>query len=136
MKLFNWKRRYFKRKLHGVECMIEDLLFKRFKTREIREEIRQEYDNLRSKLDVLDAKIKSQKDKPTMEKEEIARLDDQKVLIERDIERYLSQMKSLDLEIMGSKPTAEYQDGVQGINQQLDSLQELVEMLRSYIKII
>ena len=112
--------------------MIEDLSFKRFKTREIREEIRVEYDNLKSKLSILETQIKAQKDSPTMEKGEIARLDDQKVLLDRDIERYLKQMKGLDLEVEGSRPTAEYPDGVQGINQQLDSLRELIGMLEDY----
>ena len=132
--LFNWKYRYFLKKKRGVEAMIEDLCFKRFKILEIREEIRQEYDNLKSKLFVLEPQINSQKEKPTMEKGEIARLDDQKVLLDRDIERLLGQMKSLDLEVIGSKPTEEYRDGVQGINAQIDSLQELKGMLKSYTK--
>lgn len=116
--------------------MILDLEFKRFKTAEIREEIRQEYDNSRSRLSILEAQIASQKEKPTMEKGEIARLDDQKTLLERDIERFKQQMKGLDLEIQGSKPTPEYQDGVQGISQQLDALRELVGMIKDYIKTI
>jgi len=130
----NWKYRYFLKKLRGVESMIEDFQFKRFKTREIREEMRQEYDNLKAKLSVLETQIKTQKEKPTMEKGEIARLDDSKVLLDRDIERYANQMKALDLEVEGSKPTAEYHDGVQGINDQLDALRELYQMLQDYIK--
>lgn len=114
--------------------MIEDLLFKRFKTREIREDIRQEYDNQKSKLSLLESQIKAEEAKPTMEKGDFARLGDEKVLLERDIERYLQQMKALDLEIQGSKPTAEFHDGVQGINDQLDALRELAEMLKEYIK--
>lgn len=114
--------------------MIEDLKFKRFKTQEIREEIRQEYDNLKSKLSVLDAQIESQKSHPTMKKDEVARLDDKKVLIEKDLKRFEEQMEGLDLEISGSKPTAEYQNGVQGIGDQLDALRELSSMLRSYMK--
>lgn len=132
MKIFNWKQRYFKKKLRGVESMIEDLLFKRFKTLEIREEVRQEYDNQKSKLAVLDVQIKSRE--PTLKKDELAKLADQKVLIERDIERYLGQMKGLDLEVHGSRATNEYPEGVQGINDQLESLRELVGMLREYIK--
>jgi len=114
--------------------MIEDLLFKRFKTREIREDIRQEYDNQKSKLSLLESQIKAEEAKPTMEKGDFARLGDEKVLLERDIERYLQQMKALDLEIQGSNPTAEFHDGVQGINDQLDALRELAEMLKEYIK--
>lgn len=132
----NKQKQYFKKKLQGVQNMIWDLEFKRFKTKEIREEIRQEYDDLRAKLNILDAQILSEKNKPTMEKGEIARLDDKKVLIKRDIERLEGQMKGLDLEIEGSKPCEEYKDGVQGVNDQLDALRELVGMLEAYIRML
>ena len=85
-------------------------------------------------MSILEAQIKAQKEKPTMEAGEIARLDDQKVLLERDIERFKEQMKGLDLEVHGSKPTAEYHDGVQGVKQQLEALRELVGMLKDYLK--
>lgn len=135
--LTNWKYRYFRKKLRGVQFMIADLEFKRAKTRMIREEIRQEYDNQKSKLMVLETQIESEESKPDefkMEKGEFARLGDQKVLLENDIEKFTQQMKGLDLEIAGSKPTAEFHDGVQGINDRLDALRELVGMLHDYIK--
>ena len=111
-----------------------DLLFKKAKTQSIREEIRVEYDNMRSKLATLENQIKTQKEHPTMEAGDIARLDDQKVLLDKDIERLLGQMKGLDLEVEGSGKTNEYPDGVQGLNQQIDALRELQIMLKSYIK--
>ena len=132
--MFNKEKKYFQKKLKGVQYMIWDLQFKRAKTKMIREEIRMEYDNCNSRLSVLQDEIKKQAEKPSMEKGEIARLDDKKVLLDRDIERFLGQMKGLDLEINGSKPTQEYQDGVQGINHQLDALRELQGMLKDYIK--
>ncbi len=132
--IFNKQRKYFKKKLEGVQKMIWDLQFKREKTLVIREEIRQEYDNLKAKLHNLDGQIKSQKETPTMKQEEIARLDDQKLILDKDIERKLNLMKSLDLEVNGTKPTNEYPDGVDGVNQTLDSLRELQKMLRDYIK--
>ena len=130
----NKQKKYFKGKLDGVQRMIWDLEFKRAKTQMIREEIRQTYDNLKSRLHILEEDIKKQKETPTMEKGDIARLDDQKVLLERDITRYEAQMKGLDLEVNGSKQTAEYPDGVQGINDQLDALRELKGMLGEYIQ--
>lgn len=132
--LFSWKYRHFSSKIRGVEKMIEDLIFKRAKTQSIREDVRVEFDNLKSKLSTLEGQIASQKEKPSMEAGDIARLDDQKNLLDRDIERLLGQMKGLDLEVVGSKPTSDYPDGVQGINQQLDALRELQIMLKSYIK--
>lgn len=123
--------------------MVWDLEFKRFKTREIREEMRQQYDNLKHRLALLEEKIKSEKEKPTMEAGDIARLDDDKVRLERDIDRLLNGkaddpslvcIKGLDLELEGSKPTVDYPQGVQGVAQQLDALRELKGLLTDYIK--
>ena len=128
------KKVYFKEKLVGVRKMIWDWEFKREKTRMIREEIRVEYDSLKSRLELLESQIKAQKDKPTMEKGDIARLDDQKVVMTRDMERYKEQMKNLDAEINGSTKTNDFPEGVQGISQTIDSLNELVVMISEYIK--
>lgn len=127
--MFNKKKQYFKRKLDSVVKTIWDLEFKREKTLTIREEIRQEYENQKAKLEVLQARIKSEKDEAERKK-----LDDNEALLTRDIERFEAQMKGLDLEVSGSKPTEEYRDGVQGINHQIDSLHELRMMLQQYIK--
>ena len=69
-----------------------------------------------------------------MEDGEIKRLDDDEVLLKRDIERYEAQMKQIDLDIAGSQPTNEHPDGISGINDQLDSLRELKQMITEYIK--
>lgn len=162
--MFNAKKDYFREKLKSVEKLIWDLEFKRFKTREIREEVRQEYDSQNSKFAVIDTQIKSQLKDPTkvcevhnpekgaeakhkdhgkcvceyidnhMDVNEIERLYDQKTLIKRDIERFLAQIKNLDLETEGSVPTPELQEGYQGIAQQLDALRELQGMLKSYVQ--
>lgn len=130
----NWKYRHFAKKLRGVEKMIEDLIFKRFKTLEIREQIRQEHDNNRARLSSIESQIEVQKTTPTMEQGEIARLDDTKILLQREIDRLQAQMKDLDLEVHGSKPTAEYQNGVEGIDHQIDALYELKQMVKAYLK--
>src|SRR3990167_3622679 len=134
MILFNKQKKHFKDKLQGVQRMIWDLEFKRAKTQSIREDIRVEFDNLKGKLNALESQIETQKKTPTMEVGDIARLDDNKVLLDKDIERLLGQMKGLDLEVSGSKKTSEYPDGIQGIDQQLDALRELQLMLAAYIK--
>lgn len=131
--MFNWKVRYFYKKLRGVECTIADLEFKRFKTREIREEVRQVYDTCKAKLLSVETTIAQQKESKTMPEDDVKRLDDEVVRMKRDIERYESQMKALDLEVDGSKPTNEYPEGVNGITQQIDALRELHGMLKDYI---
>ncbi len=160
----NKEKKYFKQKLEGVQKMLWDMEFKIQKTRMIREEIRQEYDNLKSKLNVLEAQLKSQSETPILKKEvapenpisenkvvltaeqekeetvrlkakeELARLEDNKVILDKEIEKKIEQMKALDIEINGSKQTNEYPEGVQGITQYIDNLQELKLMLKEYIK--
>jgi chromosome segregation ATPase len=132
--IFNEKKKYFRKKLDGVKKMVWDLEFKREKTRTIREEIRQEYDKGRAQLTILEAQIKSQKEKPTMEKGEIARLDDRETLLKRDVERFKMQIDGLDAEVNGAAPTEQVREGVQGINQQIDALRELDEMLKDYVR--
>lgn len=132
--MFNKKKKYFKNMLEGVERMIWDREFKRNKALIIREEVRQEYDKNKAKLDIIQTQIKAQKESPTLEEGEIKRLDDQEIILKRDIERYEAQMKQMDLDVQGSKKTNEYPDGFVGINDELDSLRELQVMVKNYIK--
>lgn len=132
--MFNKKRKYFNWKLNAVQKMIWDMEFKREKTLMIREGIRNEYDAIQSKLHIVNTQIEAlpvNKEKWTDEQK---RLDDQKILLIRDSERLVNQMKSLDLEVYGSKKTNEYPEGVDGIDQQLDALRELQAMIKGYIK--
>ena len=132
--MFNEQKKYFKQKLNGVKKMIWDLEFKRHKTREIREEVRVEYDTTKSRLSSIELQIKEQTEKPTLDKGEIARLDDTKVLMEKKIKDFEVQMSDLDTEIIGTKSNDRYPEGLVGINDQLEALRELITMLNKYIK--
>ena len=134
--MFNKKKKYFKSLVDANQRTIWGLEFKRFKALEIREEIRQSYDVSKAKLEVLNNQINQQKENPTLEEGEIKRLDDRKVLLEKDIKGYEEQIKGLDIEINGSKPTAELQNGYLGISGQIDAYRELLEMLKKFIKSI
>lgn len=125
------KKAYFKSRLESTTGTIWDLEFKVFKTREIREEIRQSYDQMCSRIQSYDEQIKNwPADKPEAERKTI---EDQKVLAERDAERYVKQMQMLDAEVDGLKPTAENPQGQVGINEQIDSLREVQGMLKDYL---
>lgn len=131
--MFNTHKDYFKKKLKGIQAMIWDLEFKRYKTFYVREQIRQEYDNLRSRLEILKTQIASEKDKPTMPEGDMKRLEDDEIRMNKDIERKLAQMNSLDIEVNGSKPTAELPEGHQGLNDTLEALRELTQVTKKYI---
>lgn len=114
--------------------MTWDWEFKKFKLQHTREEKRRMFDGLKSQLQNLEALIKAQAENPTMEKGEIARLDDDKVLLEREIERALEGVKAIDAEIDGLPPSHEYPDGVSGVTQQMDALQELRGLYEQFME--
>ena len=123
------KKSHFFSKLKGTRGMRWDLEFKAAKTKQIREEIRKEYDFMQSRIASFTEALKDEKDEGKKGK-----LEDDKTRAERDAERLLAQIKGLDIEITGSKPTEQYPEGVQGINQQIESLMEVENMLKKHIK--
>lgn len=126
------QKNHFKQKLDGVGKMIWDLDFKKYKTREIREDIRKLYDNAKSRKYGLEEQIKNwPADKDAGDK---ARLEDEVVRLTKDIERNEAQLKDLDMQVEGAKPSPQYPDGVSGINDQIDSLMELKQMLKDWTK--
>jgi chromosome segregation ATPase len=125
------RREHFKNKLKAVEKSIWDLEFKRFKVREIREEVRAEYDNKKSKLAALEREMVEQKE-GVISKEEREEMEKNKAILTEDINRHMQQMADLDTDIVGA-PATEQSPGKPGINLELDSYRELAEMLRIYI---
>lgn len=126
------KKNYFKQRLQGTERLVWDLEFKMFKTREIREDIRKEYAQMKARLFTVEEQIKNfPADKDQADK---ARLEDQKVLLDKDTLRFQAQIEQLDIEVEGTKPTEKYPDGVDGIVQQIGSLKEVQTMLKDWIK--
>lgn len=126
------KKDYYKQRLDAVERQIWDLEFKIFKSKEIREDVRKEFDSTKSRIESLKTQFKNwPKDRPEGDKK---RVEDDILRAERDLQRYEAQLKQIDLEIEGSKPTNEYPDGVIGATHNIDSLNELKKMLQDFIK--
>lgn len=135
----NWKKKYFKDKLRGVDKLILDLEFKRFKTLDIREDKRIEYDNLKAKVSFLDKEMadddaKKSDDPSKLEAGERARLDDEKVRLLASIERHIKAMEDLDHDIHGVPANDTYPEGIQGMAGQLDMLRELRLVVENAIK--
>lgn len=66
--------------------------------------------------------------------DQLERLYDQVQVLGNDVQRYAAQMAQMDIDVQGSPKTNEYPDGVDGINQQLESLRELQMMIKAFIK--
>jgi hypothetical protein len=125
----NSKKSHYKNKLKGTTKMRWDLEFKVNKTEQIREEVRKEYDYMKSRIDTIEQSAKNEKDEAQK-----ANILDKKIVAEKDAERLLNQIKALDVEINGTTPNEQYRDGVTGIVDQIATFRELEEMLRKYIK--
>jgi len=126
------QKKHFTRKLEDVTRTIWDEEFKRFKALEIREDIRKEYDNVRSKIEALTGQIKAQKDLKA--KDEVKRIEDLKVQLENTKTQHEQDMERIDIQVKGLKKCAEHPHGIAGSNQMIEQLRELQSMIKTYIK--
>jgi predicted nucleic acid-binding Zn-ribbon protein len=125
----NKRKKHFKNKLEGIDQMIWDWEFKKFKLEIQREEKRQEYDGLKSRLEVVTTQLKA----VDLKSDESKALVDQQVLLESELKEVLESIQGIDAEIGGLPPSAENPEGVTGINQQLDAIFELKEIYKAYV---
>jgi hypothetical protein len=122
------KRAHFMAKKKATREMRWDLEFKIFKTREIRDDVRAQYDNAKAMAYNLDKQLEAI-EAGAPEREELQKQLD---MLNADASRYEGQMRMLDREVNGSKP--EDEEGVIGILEQIESLRELEKMLGDYIQ--
>lgn len=128
------EKQYCEKKLVGFQYGLYDIYFKMFKVKVRREETRQNYDGSKSKLEALNTQIKTQKEKPTMPQGDIARLDDDKVRLEKDIQDLEHNLKVWDEVLGGAKPSAENPEGLSGLQQEIDNARDTIEIMKLYIK--
>lgn len=144
--MFNQKKKYFIKKLEGVQKMIWDLEFKTEKVSVVREGLRREYDGAKAKLESIENRIKTFPIEKTKWTDEQKRVEDEKNVLILNIEGlrngdgsisragYKDHLRDLDLEINGSPKNKEFPEGLNGIVQQIVGLRELQGILKMYIK--
>lgn len=132
-KFLNKDYRYFRKKLKGVDFMILDLEFKRYKTQEIRNEVHSLYDSKKAELLALEEKVKKERKEKKLPEGDIKRIEDDVERSKAEIKKFEEQLKGLDAEIYGLKPSADFPQGHQGIEDQIEALHELQEMLKDYM---
>lgn len=132
--LLDWRYRHFYKKIRPMYKMIEDEKFSRFKTYQLKEEVRVEYDNEKSRLANTENKLK-EKEKTIAEigEDEYKRLEDEKVRAEVRIQRLKEEMDELTAKADGSRPTNEHPDGLHGNTQTIDKLYDLIDFVKEYI---
>ena len=137
-KIFKKQYRHFKKKYKDVDHAIWDLEFKKYKTLEIREEVRVEFDNKKAEIQNIQEQIKREKDKKhddktRMPEGDIARLEDDIVRKTKDMQILQGRIQGLDIEVVGCAPTNEIPEGHLGLNDQLKAHHELKQMCKHYM---
>jgi chromosome segregation ATPase len=126
------KKDAMKGMLLRTRAQIWELEFKVFKAREIREDIRQQYDQMLSRIQMFQQKIDEWP--ADGDQGEKARVADDKTRAEAEAARYLRQMQMLDAEVDGIKPSSDNPNGQVGISEQIDGLREVEGMIKDMIK--
>lgn len=123
--VFNWKYRFFMKKISDVERSILEYEFKIAKSRQVREGVRQDRDRaLESAKRLSVALTGATKDQTIDLEKQIATQED-------NAKRFEAQMKMVDDQIQGTKPS-ESDPGQQGIIDIIASLTELLTMYKDY----
>ena len=135
-KTFN-KKSYFKKQYKDLRIQLADLEFKRFKTKEGREEIRQYYTDLKAKREGLVAEMKRQDElepgtEGKLSQGERNRLDDDLVRLDLQIKQTEEGRKKGDPGdyIMNLKG---FDQMLNQLNSQIDQIRSLRELIKEYI---
>lgn len=121
------KKRQFEEKIKQVQATIWDLQFKLHKTAEIREDVRKEYDQAQAQLHSLKERKDESKEAKAQTQKEIE-------FYEGAANRFKAQLENLDIEMHGLTATPENPEGYTGIQQQIESYEELKAMLSNYVR--
>lgn len=124
LNIFNWKYRFFGKKIKQVRNALADLEFKLFKVREMREERRKQRDMAVQTLDQITARLATQEDETLK-----AQKDEQ----EKYLKHVTDQIDALDIEINGAKAT-DTTNEYNGVVQQIEAAVQLLEMYKEYRK--
>ena len=123
------KKGHFKKQIKRATEALWTLEFRLFEAREMREERRRQRDRSQEDLNVLDNRLPQ--DMPQEEKDSL--LAKRKEM--QEYHEYITdQLKALDIEIEGLKPSEKDPQGYQGILDQIDALRGRIEMYKDYIK--
>jgi len=133
--LTDWRYRYWSKKIKGMKKMIEDEKFSKYKALSLREEVRQEYDQEKSRLALIEEKIKNKKETiKELGKDEFERIKDEKVRADKRIEGLKRDMDQLTTKVFGGKPSMEHPAGEIGNDQTIEKLYDLIDTVKRYIK--
>ena len=131
------RNRFFKSRVKEADRLIWEEEFNIFKLRNAREKVRKDRDDRSARLSDLNARITKESEAGGLKEtnpDEFKRLEDDKVLLERDITRFENQMDDIDIELNGTDASDKYPDGIIGIDEKIDLYSEAKGLFKKYIK--
>lgn len=125
-------KKYFQKQYKDLVFQIADIEFKRFKTKEGREELRQEYDKMKSKREVLKEQIELEKKAGKKSIDEIKGMEDDLVRLEQQI-KYTEEGKPDSDQSNYVMNLKDFDSAIALNNSQIDQLRSLRGLLKEYI---
>jgi hypothetical protein len=126
------KKKFFENELYFLKKRIWNIEFQVSEKKQMRESVRKEYDFMSARIESITQSIANfPKDGNEEDKK---RIEDDKVRAETDLRALEAQMRGLDIEIYGTKPCADYHDGVMGLTGEIESLRVIELSLKDWIK--
>lgn len=127
------QKAYYKNKLKGFQRMIWDLELQRFTNGSLREQAREEYDQLMSRKDALE-KQEPPKDITVEQAEEFKNnMDNVKKEVEEKINSLKEEMDMYDVLLHGKAPSSEDNRYIEGINNKIDTVRSTIQKTKDYI---
>jgi hypothetical protein len=128
--MFNKKRDHFKKMKAQAEQVIWELEFKKFTALYERETVRKQYDQLQDAFQRISAQLANE----VGDKDSLAKLESEKVEVEKNLKDTKDYMDSIDATISGGPASALLPNGAPGIDNQLRGWVTKRDYINSFIE--
>jgi len=126
-KLFNKKKRYFKRIIKDAQSLVWETEFKKFTVLQQREDIRRQYDQSQQALEQITPQFEA---KPNDKK-----IEEEKLQIEKKADELKQLLDAVDATLDGGPPSEIHKNGVsEGLNQELQNKVNRINSVKAFIE--
>jgi len=125
------QKAYYKAKIRGFQRMLWDLELQRFTNGSLREQAREEYDQLMSRKDALDKREIDKSLTVEQAKEEEDRMTSLKKEVDSKIESIIKEMDLFDAILNGRQE--EGKQYIEGINDKIDTVRSTMQKTKEFL---
>lgn len=121
------KKRHFKSRMEQTTRSVWDMEFRRAQLKEMREDIRHQYDRTNENVQGAQARLETEKSKPKDQRD--VKLMEQ---LENTVEKYGPDLEHLKTQLEGLSNEIENQDNPESLTQKIEALRTVNEMMERY----